>query len=267
MKRSGERAELWLPLLRRVTRAFPRWSVWKNVESALTGHGDVDSFAPAEDWPAIERVWLEWLDENGLRPAIVCRHVPQGPHYVALDPDSPWLVQFDVKLLATFRGATLMDVDDLQELAEIDERGFRRIRPGSEGVIKLVFNGLRPGGRKNPEGLRVKGVVDLLESDPEGVRLAAKLFGPAEGSILAGVAAVLSGEWNRPAMAAVEAWALGKALTEPKTSVGRVWFNQVSKKRCPILRVIREEDRRVPADRDDWMRSVEEVEMHRVVRR
>ncbi|MDX1662012.1 MAG: hypothetical protein R3326_09495 [Gemmatimonadota bacterium] len=262
---SGERADLWLSLLRRVTERYPRWSVWKNVASALEGHGDVDSFAPARDWPAIERTWLEWCRDHGLGPSVVCRHVPQGPHFVTLDPASPYLIQFDVKLLATFRGCALMGVDELLPMSEIDALGFRRIRPGAEGVLKLVYNGMHPGGEKNEEGLRVKRVVELLRSDPEGVRQAAELFGVAEAAIRRAVDAVMAGGWDRPALVAVEAWAHAKALTTPKVAVGRVWFNRVSKKRCPVLEVIREHDRRLPEDRAAWIERVEAVESHRVI--
>ncbi len=263
---TGDRAELWLSLLRQVTDRHPRWAVWKNVASALEGHGDVDSFAPAADWPAIEQTWLEWCREHGLGPSIVCRHVPQGPHYVTLDPDFPYLLQFDVKLLATFRGCALMGVDELLPMTEIDELGFRRIRPGAEGVLKLVYNGMHPGGRKNEDGLESKRVVDLLRADPEGVRMGARLFGLAEPAILRAVDALLAGGWDRGALVAVEAWARGKALATPKVALGRVWFNRVSKQRCPVLQVIREDDRRLPEDRPGWLRRVEAIESHRVIR-
>ena len=263
---SGDRAALWLPLLQRVTKRFPRWSVWKNVESALTGHGDIDSFAPPEDWPAIGRVWREWARDSGLGPAVVCRHVPQGPHFVAIQPGSPWLVQFDVKMLATFRGCGLMDVDQLLDLAELDERGFRRIRPGAEGVLKLLYNGMRPGGRPDPEGLAGKRVVELLRADPEGARRAAALLGPARGAVERAVAAVVAGGWSRSSLVAVEAWALARSLLEPRTSVGRVWFGRVAKKRCPVLQVIRERDRRLPDDLDGWLAAVARSDGHVVIR-
>ncbi|HUP18961.1 MAG TPA: hypothetical protein VM778_03300 [Gemmatimonadota bacterium] len=260
-----DRSALWIPLLQRVTREFPRWAVWKNVESALSGHGDVDSFAPPEDWPAIARTWRAWARESGLGPAIVCRHVPQGPHFVALEPGSPWLVQFDVKMLATFRGFGLMDVPELLELAEMDERGFRRIRPGAEGVLKLVYNGMRPGGRKDEAGLEAKRVVELLRSDPEGVRRGAELFGPARGAVQRAVDAVVAGNWSRSSLVAVEAWSLVRSLAEPQTSLGRLWFGQVTKKRCPILQVIRERDRRLPGDVDAWLEAVRRAPGHTVL--
>ena len=259
-----DRAELWLPFLRRMTESFPRWAVWKNVESALHGHGDVDSFAPSSDWPAIEALWLEWVRAEGLGPAIVCPHVPQGPHFVALD-DSPWIVQFDVKVRGTFRGSTLIDVDDLLALAEIDARGFRRIRPGAEGVLKLLYNGMTLGARPDPAGLEGKHVVELLREDPEGARRAAeRLLGPARRPMLRAVDALLADRWDRRSLLLVEAWTAARAVAEPHVAASRAWFAAVLKPRCPVLQVIREHDRRVPADRDAWLARVARTG-HRIV--
>lgn len=251
-----DRSDLWLPLLRRLTERFPGWAVWKNVESALAGRGDIDSFAPPDSWDAIEGVFVDWARENRLGPLLVCRHIPQGPHYVALEPGSPYLLVLDVKRLGTFRGASLIDVEDLARLAVLDPRGFRRIRPGAEGVLKLVYNGMRPGGGKNAAGLAEKGVVPLLESDPEGVREAARLFGPAEAAVLRAVRAVVAGGWDRRALLRAEAWSLAKAMTEPRVMLGRLWLKLVRVRRCPVLRVIRERGRRIPGDPEAWLEEV-----------
>lgn len=251
-----DREELWLSLMRRVTDLFPEWAIWKNAESALHGHGDIDSFAPPSDWPAIESVFLDWVREHGLGPAIVCRHVPQGPHFVTLDERSAYLMQFDVKIRATFRGCTLMDVDDLKGLSEMDERGFRRIRPGGEAIIKLLCNGMHAGGAQNPKGLSDKRVVELLRQDPAGVDLALRLVGRAAPRLKRAVSALLEGEWDQPSMRAVERWAKLKALTEPGVAASRIWFNAVPLKRCPVLEVIRRHDRRVPDDRAAWLKKV-----------
>jgi hypothetical protein len=251
-----DREAVWLPLLRRVTSEFPRWGVWKNAESAFHGPGDIDSFAPPEDWPAIQEVFLDWVRANGFAQAIICRHVPQGPHFVALQESSPFLYQFDVKERATYRGSTLLDVDSLARLSEIDPRGFRRIRPGAEGVLKLLYNGMTLSGRRDGAGLRTKRTLELLAGDPRGVEMAADLVGLARRPLLKAVESALAGDWDRAALNSCQAWCAARALAEPHVAASRVWFNQVLKKRCHVLDVIRNRGRRVPDDRPDWLAAV-----------
>lgn len=248
-----DRTELWLPLLRRLTETFPRWAVWKNVESALAGTGDVDSFAPPGDWPAIQAMFFDWAREQGMGPAVICRHIPQGPHFVTFQEGSEHIVQLDVKERGTFRGSTLIDAEALLPLSEIDERGFRRIRPGAEGVIKLCMNGVARGGRPNWEGLKRKRVAELLAADPEGVVAAASLLGRAGNAVLRGARAVEQGGWDRRAMATVEAWSLLRSAAEPQVALSRVWFYNVSGKHCSLIQLIREHERRVPEDLEAWL--------------
>lgn len=252
-----DRTELWLPLLRRLTEQHPGWSIWKNVGSAFAGTGDIDSLAPEAEWSAIEATFEGWVAERSdLGPVIVCRHIPQGPHFITLQEESPYLVQLDVKNRGTFRGSTLIDARDLQRLSEIDDLGFRRIRPGAEGVIKLCMNGLRRGGRPNPEGLQAKGVADLLRSDPDGVDAAAELLGRAADALRRGAGAVAAGSWDAVAMRQVDRWALLRSAAEPRVAASRLWFLYYQAARCPIVALIRNDDRRVPDDRLGWLREV-----------
>ena len=251
-----DRTDLWLPLLQRLTDVFPRWAIWKNVESALAGTGDVDSFAPPGDWPAIQEVFREWVREQGLGPVIICRHIPQGPHFVTLQDESPYIVQLDVKERATFRGSTLVDFETLLPLSEIDARGVRRVRPGVEAVIKLCTNGIVKGGRPNWQGLEEKNVAALLAADPEGLRAGAKLLGRAERALLTGAEALLAGGWDQRAMATVETWSFLRSFAEPAVPASRWWFLRVTAKRCPLLRVIRQHNRMVLGDRDQFLRDL-----------
>ena len=252
----ASRAEMWLPLLRRLTERFPAWAVWKNVDSALRGHGDVDSLADPACWPEIEAEFRAWAAAQGLNRVIVCRHVPQGPHLLAFGPGTRHLVQLDVKERATFRGSTLVDWKQLLPLCEMDPRGFRRVRPGAEGVIKLLSNGLLPGGRMHAAALRKKHVAELLSADPGGVASIARLFGPAAGALRRGADAVASGGWDRGAMRRVEAWCLLRAVAEPRTLLSRTRFKYHARTRCPVIRTIRRDDRRIPDDVDGWMHEV-----------
>ncbi|HEX2236751.1 MAG TPA: hypothetical protein VHK89_10800, partial [Actinomycetota bacterium] len=176
---ASDRTAQWLPLLRGLGAAAPNRVVWKNVEAGLTGEGDLDYLAPVEDWDAIEHDYLRWARDCGLGPVVVCRHVPSALFLVALaEPGSTdrWL-QLDVRARVTFRGATVLRAGEVHALTQPDERGFRRLRPGCEGLLKLVVSGIAPGGRPKEANLRREGVAELLRADPGGAEPAAALFG------------------------------------------------------------------------------------------
>lgn len=255
---TADRTGLWLPLLRELTDTYPGWAVWKNVESAFAGTGDVDSFAPPSDWPAIQRTFIDWVGRSGLGPVLICRHIPQGPHFITFEEGSPYIVQLDVKERGTFRGSTLIDAWSLLPLTHVNEKGIRTVRPGAEGVIKLCLNGVRKGGRPNTESLRVKRVAELLKSDPEGVAVAARLLGPARDALLRGATAVIDGDWDRRAMMTVEAWSAVRGIASPGVAASRWWFLNVTAPRCGVVSLIRDHDRRIDGDVESWLQSVSE---------
>src|SRR5450759_2355838 len=78
------RSAAWIDLLRAATDAAPTWLVYKNVESALTGTGDIDAVASSHDFPAISTVVLSWAERFQLWPVFVCNHFPAGPNFVAV---------------------------------------------------------------------------------------------------------------------------------------------------------------------------------------
>jgi hypothetical protein len=255
-----DRTEIWLPLLRQLTGLSPSWAVWKNVDSALTRGGDIDSIAPSGAWPLIEQEFVRWAKRFGLGPVIVCPHVPYLLHLIALDPHERKFFELDVNRRKIFLGSTLFRPADLREMLQMDERGFRRLRPGAEGVLKLVQNGMHRGGKPDWDGMRRKKIAELMRSDPVGVQQAAKLFRGAEAAVLEGVERVLQNEWSRSAMYLVEVNSVARSLAEPWNLAKRAWF-RVVKKRCPVLQLVFS-DRNVPQDRNAWLNLVERS--HRV---
>ena len=171
--------ELWVPLLRSLTDRYPKWGLWKNSVAALSGHGDFDSTAPVEDWDGITATFREWMIERRYRPVAACRHIPGVLFLVSLDRDNGTILELDVNAKKYFRGWTMFEPEDLSHVMEIDELGYRRVRLGAEGLILLVQNGLRWGGRPNEQGLKEKDVARFLQADPEGMRLASQMFGRA----------------------------------------------------------------------------------------
>ena len=251
----GERGELWLSLLRRLTAASATWLVWKNVESALTGQGDIDSAAAPADWDVLEDQFVEWAREFDILPVALCRHIPGGRNLIAAPEGSATFLELSIKNDKAFRGSNLFVLDDLLEMSQMDERGFRTIRPGAEGLLKLVLNGSKWLGRPNREGLASKNVRELLAGDPDGVAMAARLFGRAEGSAQALADAVVAGGWNHMAMGAIETRALANAVQRPRASARRAWFRLTMPRRCPVVYAIGH-GRLVGSPRDAWLDDV-----------
>jgi hypothetical protein len=250
---AANRAVLWLPLLRGLTEASPTWVAWKNVDSALNGYGDVDSAAPQKDWPRLADEFSTWAFSFGLGPVVLCTHAPNLLHLVALCEGEPF---FEVDLVGrkVFLGSTLFVPEDLRQVTEMDERGFRRVRPGAEGLIKLVGNGALRNGLPNRSGLIGKRIPELLGADPDGVRVAARLFGPAEGDVLKLARAVVRGSWDRRAMLSLQAWFLIRAVKEPQSVSARLRFRR-ARQSCPVLRAVFG-GRVVPGDVHLWLEDV-----------
>jgi hypothetical protein len=253
------RSDVWMPLIQRLTEVAPQWAVWKNVDSALTGSGDIDSLAPPSYWPVIETEFRRWAASQGLGPAIACPHIPGGLNLVALERGSGFLFEVGVKERKAFRGSTLFHWADLIPFVEMDARGFRRIRPGAEGVLKLVLNGMRPGGGANWADLQAKNVVALLEADPVGASEAAELFGRGAGQIRRAVSAVTAGRWDRRAALAIEVRALARAVARPGLAAKRIRFKLAGTHSCPVVSALLGHARHVPSDVDAWLREVEQT--------
>lgn len=255
----GERSSPWLPLLRRLSVISDQWLVWKNVDSALSGIGDVDSAAPSGEWSWIQSEFLAWASRERLGPAAICRHIPGGLNLVAFPLGADAFLEMSVKERRIFRGSTLFVIDDLRGLSEMDERGFRRLRPGAEGLFKLVLNGTKWGGRPNWEGLAQKNIATLLARDPEGVVMAAHLFGPVKDQAIKGARAAAESRWEQGAMSLVDAWFVVKGLRHPLILARRARFRVKTKSSCPIVKAILGTRRKIPADRDAWLAKVAET--------
>jgi hypothetical protein len=229
--------------------------VWKNAESALDGTGDVDTAIPRADWPPLIEAFHTWACEHKLGPVIECPHAPNVMHLVALCGDQPFF-EMDLMAKKIFLGSTLFDAEQLLPLVDMDERGFRRVVPGAEGLMKLVYNGLRRNGTPNVQGLHDKRIAELIRRDPDGVRLAAEhLFGPARPAGLRLAAAVEAGGWDRWAALRLQAWFLLGTAREPQSAVARARFH-VARRKCPVLIAVTTGGRRIPDDRDVWLARV-----------
>lgn len=258
------RRAAWIELLIELTTSHAEWLVSKgSYDSALDGSGDVDSYAPGESWPAIIETLTSWARRHGLGPLVLCAH--GGPlHVIVLPGDGDLYFEVDVNRRKVFLGATVFRPPQLLPMTVLDERGVRCLRPGAGGVLYLAI-GMRRGARVSWDQIEAKGTVEKLRADPVGVRDGAALFGRASGPLLRGARAVMDGRWDRPAMLAVEAWCLARAVREPDGIAWRL-RNRWHKRRCPVLRSIHASRRRVPiGERDAWLGEVMSYGGHTVI--
>lgn len=247
---------LLLPLLGKLTRAAADQGVWKNADAGLTGEGDLDLIADRSEWEGIRILVQSWAAEVGLGPVIVCRHMPNAEFLLTVDRAKSDFLQLDVRDRLTFRGSTVFRSSDVAHLMEMDPRGFRRLRAGAEGLLKLVMSGTGPLGRPKLKTLRKERIIELMASDPSGMYGAAEsVFAWVKNSVLAGADAAMRGQWNRRAMATVEAWYALKGVTEPRTVVGRFRARHV-KRDCEIMLTSLRFGRRIPGDVDEWVERV-----------
>jgi hypothetical protein len=245
----------WPDLARRLTETLAEWVVWKNADAAFGGSGDVDSAAPRASWDAIRFEFRTWSRRNQLGPVVVCTHPPRTMFLIALDRAAGTFWELDVSARKYFRGSTLFRAEDLPPLSEMDDRGFRRLTPGAEGVILLLGNGMRWGGRPDPAGLAKRDVVAKLGRDRQGARAAARAFGLPERDVEAVADAVLAGAWDRGAARRIERDALLRSVREPSILGARIRFRAWTKWRCPVLKAVFYEDRQV-GDMAAWLAHV-----------
>lgn len=262
-----DRLHLWLPLLRRLTERIPEWLVYKNAASFLFGTGDVDSVGRRDVWPAVTEEFLVWANERRLGPVVICNHISSVLFLVAIPDDSETFLEMDVSSGRLWRGSRLFDVEDLGELAEMDELGFRRLRPGAEGLFKFAFNGFGWRGRPDWPALHDKGILDQLRKDPEGVRRAARVSGLLERPAVRAIQGALEGSWDYPAVQALQAASAIRALRHPVFLTHRI--PQTLRFRhgrpiCEVLTTMIANRRRIPPDRRSWLNTL--MRSHQVIR-
>lgn len=120
-------------LLRRLTAASPHWALWKSG-------GDIDSFAPASEWPALVDAVAGWARETGRGPVLTCRHIEGTLVIVAVEPGAPALLeQVDVVDYRLLHGTPLVRAVELTADATVGADGYRSISPRAEDFASSVL--------------------------------------------------------------------------------------------------------------------------------
>ena len=238
-------------MLRRLTHIDRSWCVWKNADDAVAGLGDVDSAAPWASWPRITDEFRRWAAESGAGPVIVCEHAPGSLVLVVCAPeDRARLLQLDVYQ----KVGRVVAAEALPPVAELDARGFRRVRPGAEGVL-LLLAAARRGGRPPRQPELLARVAGLVRSDPAGAEAAADLLGSGRAPGRGAARAVAEGRWPYGAMAALELVYALQAARRPQERLRWLRFRLGGRQRCPVLAALAN-DRSISGDVDRWLADV-----------
>jgi hypothetical protein len=249
------RASLWLPLLQRLTESAPTWGVWKRPDSALQGEGDIDAVGSDEGWTTVVDEYRSWAREQALGPVVVCTHLPDLLVLVACEGERPTrLWQMDVYSHRAFRGTRVASARDLQPVMRLDPRGFRRLRPGGEGMLLLLAEGVKRGGRR-PDAATAEGIARLLREDPEGVAETAAAIAAGGGHALAAARALAAGRWDRRELVLLELAAASLLLRDPRELATCLARDLRRLRPCAVLRAL-EAGRRVSGDRARWLDEV-----------
>jgi hypothetical protein len=218
----SDRTDVLLPLLRRLSSDVPSLVVWKNADRTLAGEGDLDVLCAPEHGGALEHAFRAWAAEPGLDPVVSCDHSGTGRYLFAQGLDGAF-VELDAKWRVTVRGAVVLRAEAVPGgLVEQDSRGFRRLRPGAEGLLKLAANGIRRDGRPRQHRIDHERVVELLRADPDGVRAASELFWPVAGTVLHAAEQMTVGTWDRGRWTLVQVAMAVRALRHPAALGARV---------------------------------------------
>ena len=253
----------WLPLIQTLSKMFSGFSIFKNSDSALLGKGDIDAVAPVENWNAIAVEFRRWACSQGLESVVECRHFHNVLFLVALDRKNQTFWELDLLSNSHFRGSVLFHAEDLVAHSVMDPRGYRRIRPGAEGLLLLLHNGMRWGGSKQEDWMNKGTIQYLLSQDPDGVELLARQLQLPSQPTQDAVLAVVQGSWNRKALVAIEWWAIKRAIQAPRTFLKRP-IHRMRKKNCPLLNQIFHLNRRINQSPDEWLITMEKSKFHTV---
>jgi hypothetical protein len=249
------RSELFLPFLCELSTTVSSWAAWKNVDLALNGSGDIDAIAEQSDWSFIARSFRLWASDAKLRPLHPCLHLPGSMILAAVD-GSGHVLELHLSRSVSFRGSEIVSASDLLTVCTVDDRGFRRLCVGAEGLLVFVLNGVLLGGRANPTSAKGQRAILLASQDPDGAKACGRLLGRKGANALAGLHAAQAGTWNRPALLFFEAQAAAGTLLAPIWAVRRGWFRLAARRRCPLI-AITSTSRVVDADVEGWADAVD----------
>lgn len=239
--------------LRELTRRHDQLLVWKHLDRALRGRGDIDAAAPEEHIPAIAHDAISIAPVTlGASHVIHCHHVA-GKHlqFFVQPQHLPQLFEFDICHQPSRGLAPWATPRAMAALATVRPDGIRSLPAGAEAVVSLVYHGLSPSGRDRLTGDE-RNIVDRgIAQDLAGAMEACEALPPlpARRPLRELVTHLADGSWD-PTQArwAFTAFA-ASSFAHPRFTGQRILFRArlAGGRECLMSRLARHCGRRVPA--------------------
>jgi hypothetical protein len=239
--------------LRELTTRHDGLLVWKHLDRALRGMGDIDAAAVAAD---IDRIHADARSIGartlGATHAITCDHVADKRLQFFVQPHRlPQLFEFDVTTQPSRGLAPWARPHVLLQFAAIREDGIRNIRQGAEAIVSLVYHGLSASGRFRLAGDEESIVRRGLDEDLSCAMDAAAAFAPvaARHALVRLVAAASRRSWNERDAALAYFGFCASAVVNPRFSTQRTLFRArlSTGRECSMSKLARIAGRKVPA--------------------
>jgi hypothetical protein len=239
--------------LNELTRRHEHLLVWKHLDRALQGRGDIDAAAPEGETAAIAADAVSIAaDTLSASHVIHCDHVADKRLQFFVQPERlPQLFEFDLCVQPSRGFAPWADPHSMVPLAIVGVHGIRHLRPGAEAVVSLVYHGISWRGQDKLAGDERQIVEKGLADDLEGVYDACRTLppGPARSPLLVLIENLCRGTWSRRyAQHAFSGFVLG-GLARPAFAARRGMYRAhlAVGRECLMSRLARSHDRRVPA--------------------
>jgi hypothetical protein len=249
--------------LSELSALHPKFVVWKHLDRALRGQGDVDAAAPRSTLSSIqEDAAVMARGTLGASHVIHCGHgATRESQFFVQRQRLPQLFELDISHQPSKAGGPWARPDSMTQLATVRPDGIRSLRPGAEALVSLVLHGISRGGSDRlPPAER--SIVNLgLISDLAGALRACDVLTPmgARGALRELIIALSAGEWRaQKAKLAYLAFAANASI-HPLFAARRAGFRFAlrRKKYCVMYECAQFNGRRVVGgDLDDFISRV-----------
>lgn len=247
--------------LAELSRRQEEFLVWKHLDRALQGRGDVDAAAPRGTANAV-LADARAIAGTHLRAShvISCEHVADKRLQFYVQPARlPQLFELDICTQPSRGLSPWAQPATMATLSMLDATGIRRLRPGPEAVVSLVYHGISSTGVPRLHDDEAEIVQKGLAVDLEGARSACNtlLPIPARSSMQQLLALTADGGWHRGLASAAYLGFLAAGFAHPHFTGRRVAFRVrlATGRECVMSDLARHHSRRVlPTQLPDLLR-------------